>query len=194
MKLIFSFFVLRVSKNDVSNGPDPTALHPILVNTAFLKHPPSRHKDAMQSPGPASPPLVDDSPSTEITGDEKAQNSSSTKSPDTNKQPLVDLFTATTVIHHGNKEGAGTQTTTERTYRLAFVILIAVISFLLGSLLRSLLSPGDYIFFTRPLDSMEAGLWELLNPQKKWKYAMRLLQVPLPGSKRDFVAALVERD
>lgn len=174
------------------NGQDLTAVHPVLVNTAFLKHPPSRHKDALQSPGPVSPPLADDAPTMKPVDDPEEPNG--LKAGDGKKQPIMDLFTTTTVIHHGEKGSSVTKATTERTYRLTFVVLVAITSFLLGSLLCSLLSTGDYIFFTRPLDSMEAAVWELLNPQKKWKYAMRLLQVPLPGIKRDFVAALVERD
>lgn len=86
------------------------------------------------------------------------------------------------------------QPTYQRTYKLSFVILVAVISFLVGSLLRSLLSPGDYIFFTQSVDNVELALMELLEPNRKWKYAMRLLQIPLPGFGRDLVAAVVERD
>lgn len=167
---------------------------PAVVNTAFLKHPPSRHKESLQSPGPTSPPLIGDLPPPSLNEAQKDDGDSSPKTADTNKQPLVDLFTATVVTQLGDRGQPGARTVRERTYRLAFVILVAVISFLLGSLLRSLLSPGDYIFFTRPLDSMEAAVWELLNPQKKWKYAMRLIQIPIPGIKRDFVAALVETD
>jgi hypothetical protein len=171
-----------------------TICHPVIVNTAFLRHPPSRHKDSWQNLGAASPPLPSDVSIDQLNGPLDQHGDPLSKPVETPKQPLVDLFTTTTVIQHGDKGHPGSKTTTERTYRLAFVILIAIISFLLGSLLRSLLSPGDYIFFTRPLDSIEAAVWELLNPQKKWKYAMRLLQFPIPGMKRDFVAALVETD
>lgn len=166
---------------------------PVVVNTAFLSQAPSRHKETAQSPGLASPPLPDSftpEPSKEKDSTEIEQTHV-TEQP---RQPIVDLFTATTVIQHGVAGQPGSRTTSERTYRLAFVILVAMISFLLGSLLRSLLSPGDYIFFTRPLDSMEAAVWELLNPHKKWKFATRLLQLPIPGLRRDFVAALVEND
>ncbi|KAK9893917.1 hypothetical protein P389DRAFT_181886 [Cystobasidium minutum MCA 4210] len=165
---------------------------PVVVNTAFLRNAPSRHKDLVQSPGPESPPLVEESPppaEQETQGKAKGAEPSSPTKP---RQPIADLFTTTTVVQQGVKGQPGARAVSVRTYRLAFVILVAVISFLLGSLLRSLLSPGDYIFFTRPLDSMEAAVWELLNPQKKWKFATRLIQFPIPGIKRDFVAALVE--
>lgn len=177
-----------------STSSNSTTSHPVVVNTAFLKHPPSRHKDASQDLGALSPPLNADLQITQPIGILNEHDDQFSKTADTVKQPIVDIFTTTTVIQLGDKGQPGSKTVTERTYRLAFVMLVAVISFLLGSLLRSLLSPGDYIFFTRPLDSMEAAVWELLNPQKKWKYAMRLLQVPIPGIKRDFVVALVETD
>lgn len=184
----------RVDAADTSKTSDLTSFHPVVVNTAFLKHPPSRHKEASQDLGAASPPLTNGLSVDQLNALPVEHGEPLSSPAETVKQPLVNLFTATTVIQHGDKGQPGSKTTTERTYRLAFVILVAVISFLLGSLLRSLLSPGDYIFFTRPLDSMEAAVWELLNPQKKWKYAMRLLQFPIPGMKRDFVAALVETD
>lgn len=184
----------RLNSDNIASEVDTiSARLPVMVNTAFLKHPPSRHKDSLQSPGPASPPLLDEQPPSIEEEQSKAEDIIK-KTTTTTRQPLVELFTATTLVQHGIEGQPGSHTVTVRTYRLAFVILVAVISFLLGSLLRSLLSPGDYIFFTRPLDSMEAAVWELLNPQKKWKFATRLIQLPVPGIKRDFVAALVEND
>lgn len=105
------------------------------------------------------------------------------------------MFTATTaVITPGQNGAASPHPVYQRTYKLSFVVLVGVISFLIGSLLRSLLSPGDYIFFTKNVDNVELALMELLEPNRKWKYAVRLLQIPIPGLSRDLVAAVVERD
>ena len=102
------------------------------------------------------------------------------------------MFTATTLIAHGSAV-AGGKPLTERTYRLSFVLLVAAMSFLIGSLLRSLLSPGDYVFFTRSLDNVEGAMLELLDPKRTWKYAVRLFEVPIPGLGRDLITAVVER-
>ena len=107
-------------------------------------------------------------------------------------QPLVEMFTATTLVAQGSAV-AGGKPKLERTYRLSFVLLVAVMSFLVGSLLRSLLSPGDYVFFTQSVNNVEAATLELLDPKRRWKFATRLLGMPIPGLGRDLIAAVVER-
>lgn len=88
----------------------------------------------------------------------------------------------------------GVSTSNRRTFRLSFVLLVALISFLIGSLLRSLLSPNDYVFLTAPTSQVETALLDLLDPKRKWKYATRLVHVRLTGTGRDLIAAIVERD
>lgn len=104
-------------------------------------------------------------------------------------QPIVDLFTAT----GSGGTVSGNSMISFRTYRLSFVLLVAVISFLMGSLLRSLLSPNDYVFFTKSASNVDGAMLELLEPNRKWKYATKLFQIPVPGLRRDFLAAVVEK-
>ena len=104
---------------------------------------------------------------------------------------MVEIFTAT--IPHGTVK-AGEKPNLIRTYRLSFVVLVAVMAFLFGSLLRSLLSPTDYVFFSRSVGRVENALLELLDPKRTWKYAFRLLHMRIPLLGHDLVAALVERD
>jgi hypothetical protein len=101
------------------------------------------------------------------------------------------MFTAT--IPHGSATPGG-KAMLERTYRLPFVIIVAVLAFLIGSLLRSFLSPMDYVFFSRAVGGVESALLELLDPKRTWKYAFRLLHVRIPFIGHDLVAALVERE
>lgn len=101
-------------------------------------------------------------------------------------QPIVELFTTTEIS--GKK---GSQPILQRTYKFSFVILVAVISFLIGSLLRSLLSPNDYVMFKNKHDAVAL---QALEPSRSWKYAIRLIHIHLPIGRRDFVASLVEKD
>lgn len=170
---------------------------PSLVNTAFLKHAPSRHRaleNGATSPSPTSPPATGT-----LTQETKLPTQDTEVPPGTPpagivKQPIVDLFTTTTIIQKGAAGTPGARTISERTYRISFVLLVAIISFLLGSLLRSLLSPGDYVLFPRKFDSMETAIWDVFNADKKWRFATRLVELPVPWTKRDFVAALVDRE
>ncbi|KAJ8294920.1 hypothetical protein OF846_001989 [Rhodotorula toruloides] len=68
-----------------------------------------------------------------------------------------------------------------RTYTLSFVLLVALISFLLGSLLRSLLTPADYIIY-RPVTSaqqadVEHALLQAFDPARRWREARRLVEL-----------------
>lgn len=105
--------------------------------------------------------------------------------------PLVELFTAT--IPQASLTGGG-KPTLERTYRLSFVMLIASVAFLTGCLVRSFLSPTDYVFFSRSIGGVESALLELLDPKRTWKHAFRLLHLHIPFVGRDFIVALVERE
>ncbi|GEM07581.1 lipid-binding START domain protein [Rhodotorula toruloides] len=68
-----------------------------------------------------------------------------------------------------------------RTYTLSFVLLVALISFLLGSLLRSLLTPADYIIY-RPITTaqqadVEHALLQAFDPARRWREARRLVEL-----------------
>ena len=88
-------------------------------------------------------------------------------------------------------------TSKRRTYTLSFVILVALISFLLGSLLRSLLTPADYIIYRNVQpggQQVERALMQAFDPQRKWREAKRLIEVrPLWFSSWDIIVAAVKR-
>lgn len=58
----------------------------------------------------------------------------------------------------------------ERSYSLKFVLIAAIISFLLGSLIRSLLSPADFMYF--PARGTDAG-----EDASGWREVRRLVEV-----------------
>ena len=108
---------------------------------------------------------------------------------ETASQPVVELITATAVL----PSKPGSPLKVERTFRATFVLAVALISFLLGSLLRSLLSPGDYVLLPHAASSADKAVLDVIDPQRKWRHAMKILQVPIPGIGRDLVAAFVDR-
>ena len=94
------------------------------------------------------------------------------------------------------KEDEGTRTgqitTTSRTglggkrFTLWAVIIIGLISFLIGSLLRSLISPADFIYVVRDLG--EAG-----EMRGGWREVKRLVEVKYIVGGWDFQIAVVRR-
>ncbi|GAA5990862.1 hypothetical protein JCM10908_000052 [Rhodotorula pacifica] len=68
-----------------------------------------------------------------------------------------------------------------RTYTLSFVLVVAIISFLIGSLLRSLLTPADYIIYrpesTAGHSDVEHALLSALDVNRRWREARRLLEL-----------------
>jgi len=56
-------------------------------------------------------------------------------------------------------------------YPLSTVLIIALISFLFGSLLRSLLTPADFIYVAQDLSELEAG-WREIKRIVEFKYAV----------------------
>ncbi|KAF9224120.1 hypothetical protein BS17DRAFT_780500 [Gyrodon lividus] len=79
-----------------------------------------------------------------------------------------------------------TPTTTAKTYTLATVLIIALIAFLIGSLLRSLLSPADFIYVvTDTQDAEEVGTG--------WREIRRLVEVKYIVGGWDFQIAVVRR-
>lgn len=73
---------------------------------------------------------------------------------------------------------AGTLRTGTRggtTYPLSTVVVVALIAFLVGSLLRSLLSPADFIYVVtdeKELGSVSAGTWREMKRLLEFKYVL----------------------
>ncbi|GAA5837944.1 hypothetical protein JCM9279_004073 [Rhodotorula babjevae] len=87
-----------------------------------------------------------------------------------------------------------------RTFTLSFVLVVAIISFLIGSLLRSLLTPADYIIY-RPESAsqhaaVEHALLQAVDPHRRWRTAKRLfeLRTGWSGSSWDVIIAAVRRE
>ncbi|BGP39600.1 hypothetical protein JCM10449v2_003551 [Rhodotorula kratochvilovae] len=105
----------------------------------------------------------------------------------------------TTTVDVTEPTPAGT-VAVRRTYTLSFVLLVAIISFLLGSLLRSLLTPADYIIY-RPESAaqhadVEHALLQAVDPHRRWRTAKRLVELRTgwSGSSWDVIVAAVRRE
>ncbi|GAA5880465.1 hypothetical protein JCM3774_005201 [Rhodotorula dairenensis] len=76
---------------------------------------------------------------------------------------------------------SGVVVAVRRTYTLSFVLVVAIISFLIGSLLRSLLTPADYIIYRpEPIaghSDVEHALLSALDANRRWREARRLLEL-----------------
>ena len=75
------------------------------------------------------------------------------------------------------------------TIPLSSVIAIALISFLLGSLLRSLLSPADFVYLARDAQDMH----EVGDEHGGWRELRRLMELRYILGRWDFVVAVVRR-
>jgi hypothetical protein len=75
--------------------------------------------------------------------------------------------------------------TPARTYPLSMIAIVALIAFLIGSLLRSLLSPADFIYVAKDLEAagMESG----------WREIRRLFEIKRVFGGWDFQIAVVRR-
>jgi hypothetical protein len=76
--------------------------------------------------------------------------------------------------------------TTRDAYPLRVVLVVALIAFLVGSLLRSLLSPADFIYLVtdvKDVESIEGG----------WREIRRLVEVKYIVGGWDFQIAVVRR-
>lgn len=85
----------------------------------------------------------------------------------------------------------------EKEYTARFVLVVALVSFLVGSLLRSLLTPADYIIY-RPLEeqgsNVERMVMQAFDPHRRWREARRLLELRGYGVGWDLIVAVVKRD
>ncbi|KAF9465532.1 hypothetical protein BDZ94DRAFT_1281371 [Collybia nuda] len=75
-----------------------------------------------------------------------------------------------------------------RLYPISSVLMVALIAFLIGSLLRSLLSPADFIYFVTDLREAEEA-----NSVGGWREIRRLLEVKYVVGGWDFQVAVVRR-
>ncbi|KAI6001088.1 hypothetical protein F5J12DRAFT_844899 [Pisolithus orientalis] len=75
---------------------------------------------------------------------------------------------------------------TARTYPLSTVLIIAMIGFLIGSLLRSLLSPADFIYVVTDVRDAE-------EVSKGWREIRRLMEIKYIVGGWDFQIAVVRR-
>ncbi|KIJ55581.1 hypothetical protein M422DRAFT_41524 [Sphaerobolus stellatus SS14] len=73
-----------------------------------------------------------------------------------------------------------------RTYPLSTVLIIALISFLLGSLFRSLLTPADFIYLSPDLNELDEG-------QNGWREIKRLVELKRIFGGWDFLVGAVRR-
>ncbi|GAA5880160.1 hypothetical protein JCM16303_001234 [Sporobolomyces ruberrimus] len=185
---------------------------PLAIATRLLAPKPSTPLvDDYEFPDPKSPGMM--TPAQEVGGRSPVMSKSGSMQPTSNRRsttssdstplsgplsailgsyPLARLgssiVNAATPSHDSHiREGA--VALNKRHYSLGFVIAVALIAFLLGSFLRSLLTPADYIVY-HPLstmsqggtsagggDSVEKALLTAFDPHRRWKEARRLIEL-----------------
>lgn len=87
-----------------------------------------------------------------------------------------------------NNNGAGSTTAAGAVgmYPLSTVVVVALIAFLIGSLLRSLLSPADFIYVATDMTEAEENV-------SGWREIRRLLELKYIVGGWDFQVAVVRR-
>ena len=91
-----------------------------------------------------------------------------------------------TLPPHARRDTPVTASAVGATYPLSTLLIVALIAFLIGSLLRSILSPADFVYVVSDLRDVEgvgAG----------WREIRRLLEVKYIVGGWDFQVALVRR-
>ena len=108
---------------------------------------------------------------------------------------LSDIENTGTVVEPSTLvEGEGNDKTPEtgngmaKSYSLSTVLLVGLIAFLIGSLLRSLLSPADFIYVVTDLREAEEA-----NNVGGWREIRRLLEIKYLVGGWDFQVAVVRR-
>ena len=71
---------------------------------------------------------------------------------------------------------------------MSTVLVVALIAFLIGSLLRSLLSPADFIYVVTDLREAEEA-----NSVRGWREIRRLVEMKYVAGGWDFQIAVVRR-
>ncbi|GJJ11421.1 hypothetical protein Clacol_005654 [Clathrus columnatus] len=79
-----------------------------------------------------------------------------------------------------------THTATKRLYPLSTVLIIGLISFLFGSLLRSLLTPADFIYMSKDLSEVD-------GERKGWREIKRIVELKQIIGGWDFLVGVVRR-
>ncbi|KAI0091452.1 hypothetical protein BDY19DRAFT_930564 [Irpex rosettiformis] len=94
-----------------------------------------------------------------------------------------------TLFQYAEMTTTSTATTRRRLYRyqLSTVIMVALIAFLIGSLLRSMLSPADFVYVVSDLSEVPGDM------VSGWREIKRLLEVKYIIGGWDFQVALVRR-
>ena len=83
-----------------------------------------------------------------------------------------------------------------RAYSLSFVLVVALVAFLCGSLLRSFLTPADFVLDTGSAGgSVDLKLLQALHPDRRWRQARRLFELRFPSlvSPSDIMCATVRK-
>lgn len=83
-----------------------------------------------------------------------------------------------------------------RQFPLSTVLLVGLISFLLGSLLRSLLSPADFVLYSDAAVTATGGLGaggRLVDGEEHWREIRRLIELRKAWLGDDLVVAVVRR-
>ncbi|GAA5830815.1 hypothetical protein JCM11251_001084 [Rhodosporidiobolus azoricus] len=124
-----------------------------------------------------------------------------------NSYPLSRLgstvMNATAPVISGDSASVqGGNLASRRSYTLSFVLLVGICSFLLGSLLRSLLTPADYIIYRSETavaaqTDVENALLQAFDPNRRWREARRLLELRSAWGGRfgwDIIVAAVKRE
>lgn len=84
------------------------------------------------------------------------------------------------------RRGSVTTMLATRTYPLSTVLIVALIGFLIGSLLRSLLSPADFIYVVTDVRDAE-------EVSRGWREIRRLMEIKYIVGGWDFQIAVVRR-
>lgn len=91
--------------------------------------------------------------------------------------------------------GQSSHPTDQQKYSLKFVIIVAIIAFLLGSFLRALLTPADFVLYAshsgKGSTASDVALLSALEA-RRWRAARRLFEIKLPG--RDLIVASVRKN
>jgi hypothetical protein len=89
----------------------------------------------------------------------------------------------------GGRSSANSGSTVVRgEYPLSTVVLVGLVAFLIGSLLRSLLSPADFIYVVTDMQAAETA-----NSVGGWREIRRLLELKYVVGGWDFQVAVVRR-
>lgn len=204
----------RIRRTDEKNAPVP--LLPILLQTPnsvasrFLPTPPPIALDeGKQSPVPASPALSAIELAAE--GTKRSVSGNATVGSGEKEVSIILYLLGTVLIAQQTATGLTTvlntyplslatnaftstsTSTNSRAYSLNALILVALVAFLLGSFLRSLLTPADFILYPRSTE-VDLPLLRALDPERRWKEARRILEFRLPFIwERDIMLAVVKK-